>query len=154
MQLFNVTLYQNSKFDFLRHGSTFQIENPLSCRRVWKVDLWNIYKNKILHDLCSTVTVNKHTIKDHKSYCCFGNIFIFGNGLIEYSVVLILTSLTWCSILYFLPFHYSASFNFQELFLLFRVQTPYAVLLHSVFCSYWFVILTFFFYSWHCDYSL
>jgi len=21
---------------------TFQIENPLSCRRVWKVDLWNI----------------------------------------------------------------------------------------------------------------
>jgi len=55
MQLFNVTLYQNSKFDFLRHGSTFQIENPLSCRRVWKVDLWNIYKNKILHDLCSTV---------------------------------------------------------------------------------------------------
>ena len=37
--------------------------------------MWNIYKNKILQDLCSTVTVNKHTIKDQKSYCCFGNIF-------------------------------------------------------------------------------
>jgi len=37
-------------------------------------------KNKILQDLCSTVTVNKHTIKDQKSYCCFGNIFIFSNG--------------------------------------------------------------------------
>jgi len=55
MQLFNVTLHQNSKFGSLRLGLTFQIENPLSCRRVWKVDLWNIYKNKILQDLCSTV---------------------------------------------------------------------------------------------------
>ena len=80
MQLFNVTLHQNSKFGSLRLGLTFQIENPLSCRRVWKVDLWNIYKNKVLQDLCGTVTVNKHTIKDQKSYCCFGNIFIFGNG--------------------------------------------------------------------------
>jgi len=26
------------------------------------------------------VTVNKHTIKDQKTYYCFGNIFIFGNG--------------------------------------------------------------------------
>jgi len=80
MQLFNVTLHQNSKFGSLRLGSTFQIENPLSCRRVWKVDLWNIYKNKISQELCSTVTVNKHAIKDQKSYCWFGNIFIFGNG--------------------------------------------------------------------------
>jgi len=80
MQLFNVTLHQNSKFVFLPLGLTFQIENPLSCRRVRKVDLWNIYKNKILQDLCSTVTVNKYTIKDQKSYCCFGNIFNFGNG--------------------------------------------------------------------------
>jgi len=55
MQLFNVTLHQNSKFVFLPLGLTFQIENPLSCRRVRKVDLWNIYKNKILQDLCSTV---------------------------------------------------------------------------------------------------
>jgi len=46
MQLFNVTLHQNSQLDS-RPGLTFQIENPLSCRRVWKVDLWNIYKNKI-----------------------------------------------------------------------------------------------------------
>jgi len=54
MQLFNITLHQNSKFVSLRLGLlTFQIENPLSCRRVWKVDLWNIYK--ILQDLCSTV---------------------------------------------------------------------------------------------------
>jgi len=54
MQLFNVTLHQNSKLG-LRLRLTFHIENPLSCRRVWKVDLWNIYKNKILQDLCSTV---------------------------------------------------------------------------------------------------
>jgi len=55
MQLFNVTLHQNSKFGSFRLGLTSQIENPQSCRRVWKVDLWNIYKNKNLHDLCSTV---------------------------------------------------------------------------------------------------
>jgi len=59
MQLFYVTLRQNSKFGSLRLGLTFQIEHPLSCRRVWKVDLWNIYKNKILQDLCSTMTVNE-----------------------------------------------------------------------------------------------
>ena len=34
MQLFNVTLHQNSKLDSLRLGLTFQIENLLSCRRV------------------------------------------------------------------------------------------------------------------------
>jgi len=44
-----------------------------------KVDLWNV-QNKILQDLCSTVTVNKHTIKHQKSNCCFGNIFNFANG--------------------------------------------------------------------------
>jgi len=96
MQLFYVTLHQKCKLG-LRLRLTFYIENPLSCRRVWKVGLWNIYKNNILQDSCSTVTVNKHTIKGQKSYCCFGNIFIFGNG-----VVLILTSLNWCSILYLL----------------------------------------------------
>jgi len=32
--------------------------------------------------------------------------------------------------------------------------TLLAVLLYSVFCSYCFVSLTFFFYSWHCVYSL
>jgi len=53
MQLFNVALHQNSKFGSLRLGLTFKIENPLSWRRVWKVDLWNIYKNRILQDLCS-----------------------------------------------------------------------------------------------------
>jgi len=55
MQLLNVTLHQTSKFGSLGLGFTFQIENPLSCKRVWKLDLWNIYKNKILQDLCSTV---------------------------------------------------------------------------------------------------
>jgi len=34
MQLFNVTLHQNSKFDSLRLELTFQAENPLSCTRV------------------------------------------------------------------------------------------------------------------------
>jgi len=80
MQSFNVTLHQNSKFGSLRLGLTFQIANPLNCRRVWKVDLWNIHKNKILQDLCTAVTVNEHTIQDQRSYCCFGNIFIFSNG--------------------------------------------------------------------------
>ena len=76
MQLFNVTLNQNSKLDSLRLALTFQIENPLSCRRVWKVDLLNICKNEKAQDLSSTVTVNKHTIIDQKSYCCFGKFFI------------------------------------------------------------------------------
>jgi len=62
MQLFNVTLHQNSKFGSLWLGLTFQIENPQSCRRVWKVDLWNIDKNKISQDLCSAVNVNKHSL--------------------------------------------------------------------------------------------
>ena len=66
MQLFNVTLHQNSKLGSLGLELTFQIENPLSCRRVWKVDLWNIYKNKILQDLCSTVTVNRLLSKTKK----------------------------------------------------------------------------------------
>jgi len=26
------------------------------------------------------VTVNKHNVKDQKTYYCFGSIFIFGNG--------------------------------------------------------------------------
>jgi len=47
MHLLNVTLHQNSKFGSLRLRLTFQIENPLSCRRVWKVDWWNIYKIRI-----------------------------------------------------------------------------------------------------------
>jgi len=80
MQLFNVTLHQNSKLDSLRLGLTFQIENLLSCRRVWKLDLWNIYIIKISQDLCSTVTVNKCIIVHQKSDYCFGKIFIFGNG--------------------------------------------------------------------------
>jgi len=80
MQLFNVTLHQNSKFGSLRLGLTFQIENPLISRRVWKVDWWNTYIIKISQDLCSTVTVDKPTIKDQKNYWCFGNIFIFGSG--------------------------------------------------------------------------
>ena len=101
MQLFKVTLHQNSKLDSLRLGLTFQIGNPLSCKKVWKVDLWNIYKNKLSQDLCSTVTVNKHSIINHKSYCCFWKIY-FWQWAIEYSAVLILTSLTWYFILYFL----------------------------------------------------
>jgi len=84
MQLFNVTWHQNSKLDSLRLGLTFQIENLLRCRRVWKVDSWNIYLIKISHGLCSILTVNKHIIIDQKTYCCFGKfsfgkIFIFGN---------------------------------------------------------------------------
>jgi len=80
MQLCNDTLHQYSKLDSLRLWLTFQIENPLRGRRVWKVDLWNIsYKNKIPQNVCSTVTVDKHTITDQKSYS-FGKILIFGNG--------------------------------------------------------------------------
>jgi len=72
MQLCNVTLHQK------RLGLTFQIENPLICRRIWKVVLWNVCKNKISQDLSNTVTVNKHTIINQESYS-FGKIFIFGN---------------------------------------------------------------------------
>jgi len=38
MRLFNVTLHQIFKFGSLGLGLTFQIENSLSCRSVWKVD--------------------------------------------------------------------------------------------------------------------
>jgi len=34
MQLFNVTLRQNAKLDSFRLALTFQIKNPLSCKRV------------------------------------------------------------------------------------------------------------------------
>jgi len=37
-------------------------------------------KNKISQVLHSTVTVNKHTKIDQKSYSCFGKMFIFGNA--------------------------------------------------------------------------
>jgi len=58
-------------------GLTFQIENTLSCRRVWKVDLWNIYKN-------STVTVNKHTVLSKtKKLLLFWKYFHFWQWLIE-----------------------------------------------------------------------
>jgi len=50
MQLFNVILYQNSKFDSLRHGLTFQIENPLKLQKSLKRFIW--YKNNILQHLC------------------------------------------------------------------------------------------------------
>jgi len=80
MQLFNVTLHQNSKLDSLKLGLTFQSENTMSCRRVWKVDLWNICKNKISQDLFNTATVNQRTTVDQKSHCCSGKFFIFGNG--------------------------------------------------------------------------
>jgi len=112
MQLCNVASHQNSKLDSLRLGLTFQIENTLSCRRVWKVDLWNIYKNKISQDLCSAVTVNKHTIMDQKKLFFWRN-FHFWHWLLKYSVVLISTSLTWCSILYFFLFivHHLSTFK-------------------------------------------
>jgi len=79
MQLFNVTLHQNSKFGSLQLGLTFQIDNPRAAEGPERL-ICSIYTKTILQDLCSTVTVNKCTIKDHKSYCCFGKIFIFGNG--------------------------------------------------------------------------
>jgi len=50
MQLFNVILYQNSKFDSLRLGLTFQIENPLKLQKSLKRFIW--YKNNILQHLC------------------------------------------------------------------------------------------------------
>ena len=101
-------------------GLTFQIETPLSWRRVWKVDLWNIYKNKISQDLRSIVTVKKHSIKEQKSYCC----------LEMFSFLAIVNWIQCCTnfnllnlMLHFvlLPFHCSASFNFQALFLFFGV---------------------------------
>ena len=151
MQLFNLTLHQNSKFGSLWLGLTFQIEIPLSCRRVWKVDLWNIYKNNILQDLRSTVTVNKRTIKDQKCYCCFGNIY-FWQWLIEYSVALLLTSITWCSILYFLFIVHHLS-TIKHCFAFSGWNTVDSSLTFSVL----FLLLCYFnilFYSWHCVYLL
>jgi len=120
MQLVNVTLHHNSKFGSLQLGLTFQIENPLSCRRVWKVDLWNIYKNKILQDLCSTVTVNKHTIKQQKRTAVL-EIFSFLAMVDWTQCCTILTSLTWCSILYFLFIVQHLS-TFKHCFCFFRFK--------------------------------
>jgi len=50
-------------------------------------------QNQNSQDLCSTVTVNKHTIKDQKVTAVL-EMFYFWQWLIKYSVVLILTSLT------------------------------------------------------------
>jgi len=54
--LFNVTLHEKSKIDSLRLGMAFQIENPLSCRRVRKADLLHTCKNNftrvMLHSNC------------------------------------------------------------------------------------------------------
>jgi len=55
-----------------------------------------------------------------KKLLLFGKNFHFWQWAIEYSAVLILTSLTWYFILYYLlPFHCSPSSNFLALFLLF-----------------------------------
>jgi len=116
MQFFNVTFHQNSKLDSLRLGLTFQIENPLSCRRAWKVDLWNIYKNTISQDSCSTVTVNKHTIIDEKITAVLEKISFLAMGdwiqcCINFNLF------TWCSVLYFFLFivHYLLTFKHSNL---------------------------------------
>jgi len=51
-----------------------------------------MHKNKISQDLCSIVTVNKRTIIDQKVTGL--DKFSFWQWLIEYGVVLILTSVT------------------------------------------------------------
>jgi len=102
------------KFVSLRLGMTFQNENPLSCRRVWKFDLWNIYKNKISQDF------NKHTIKTKKVTAIL-EIFSFLAMVNWIQCCTNFNLLNLMLILYFLPFHCSASFNFQPLLLLFQV---------------------------------
>ena len=154
MQLFHVIFHQNSKLDSLRLGLTFQIENPLSCRRVWKAVLWNTFcKNKISQDLCSPVTVNKHAIIDQNSYCRFGKIFILAMvNWIQYCTNFNLLNLICSFVLP--PFHCSPSFNFQALFLFFYCN--HCKQFSFIQCSALVVLLflTFFFYSWHCVYSL
>jgi len=119
MQLFNVTLDQISKFGSLQLGLTFKIENLLSCRRVCKVDLWNIHKNKISQDLCTVVTVNKHTIKDKKVIAVL-EIFSF-LAMVNWIQCCTNFNLLTLMLHFVFLFHCSASFNFQALFLLFRV---------------------------------
>ena len=112
----------------------------------------NIYKNKISQDLCSTVTINKQTILEQKKLLFWKN-FHFWQWLIEYSVVLILTSSTWCSALYFFLFivHHLSTFKHCFCIFWFKHHRQFS---YTVFCSYCFVILTSFLYSWHCVYSL
>jgi len=74
MQLFSDTSHQNSELDSLRLGLTFQIENTLSCRRVWKVDLWNINKNKISQDLYSNC-LQTYYCCDRKSRAAYAQSF-------------------------------------------------------------------------------
>jgi len=136
--------HQNSKFGSLWLGLTFQIENPLSCRRVWKVDLWHIRKNKISQDLCSTVTVNKHTIKDQKVTAMVNWIQCWTNfKLLNLMLHFVLPSFSLFSI-----FQLSSTvFAFSGL------NTVGSSLRFSVL----FLLLCYFnilFYSWHCVYSL
>ena len=79
-------------------------------------------------------------------------IFSFWQWLIEYSVVLILTSLTWCSIFYFLFIvqhlsTFNTVFDFSGLNIVGSSLTFSVLFL--LFC--YFNIL---FYSWHCVYLL
>jgi len=80
MQLFNVKLYQNAKFGSARLGLTFQIENPQELQKSLKGWFVKYIQKQNFTDLYSAVTINKNTIKDRKSYCCFENIFIFRSG--------------------------------------------------------------------------
>ena len=52
MQLFNVTLHQNSKLNSLRLGLTFQIENLLVAEESERL-IREIYIIKMSQDLCS-----------------------------------------------------------------------------------------------------
>ena len=79
MQLFNVTLHQNSKFGVYDLDWLFKLKTHWVAEESERL-ICDKYTKTKFYKICSTVTVNKHTIKDQKSYCCFGNIFIFGNG--------------------------------------------------------------------------
>ena len=93
--------------------------NPLAFRGVFSYSRAKprVFRRKSLK-AAGCQSINKHTIINQKSYCCFGKFFIFGNvNWMQYSTNYDLLNLMVRFVL--LPFHCSPSYNFQALFLLF-----------------------------------
>ena len=152
MQLFNVINTSKLQIwffmtwiDFSKWKPTWVAEESerLICEIYTKTKFYKIY---VVQQLLTNI------LSKTKKVTAVLEIFSFWQWLIEYSVVLILTSLTWCSILYFffIVQHlstFNTVFDFSGLNIVGSSLTFSVLFL--LFC--YFNIL---FYSWHCVYLL
>ena len=88
----NLVLYDLDWLFKLKTHRVAEESERLICEIYTKTKFYKIY----------VVTVNKHNYQRPKKLLLFRKYFHFWQWLIKYSVVVILTPLTWCSILYFL----------------------------------------------------